>query len=106
MADLAADTATDRLDVKDAEEAWIAKYRNALKEIPVRPSRSTIVREALNRAHGLIVSRISGILARSLDANSGTSHGKRSVQSSKPKPVSQPPATRNRNLVESNVKVA
>jgi|HubBroStandDraft_5_1064220.scaffolds.fasta_scaffold81505_1 hypothetical protein len=106
MADLAADMATARLDQKDAEEAWIAKYRNALKEVPVRPSHSAIFREALNRAQGLIVSRISGILARSLDASFGTNHGKRSVQSSKPIPVSQPPATRNRNLAESNVKVA
>jgi hypothetical protein len=95
--------ATDRTYMKDAEEAWIAKYRAALKEIPVEPSRSTKVRDALNRAHGITISHISGMLARSLDP----SRWKKSVQPSEPKPVAQTGAsTRNGNLTESNAKVA
>jgi len=94
--------ATNRTHLKDAEEAWIAKYRAALKNIPVEQSRSTRVREALNRAHTITVSHIGRILARSLDP----SLWKRSVQSSKPMPVSPQASTRNRNLPESNAKVA
>jgi|ERR1700677_3548453 hypothetical protein len=111
MADIAAaDMASDRLHGKDksAEEAWIAKYRSALKEIPVQPSRSTMLREGLNRAHSMIISHLSGILARSWDASHWKRDGneKRSAQFSKSMPVSQSPATRNRNLAESSVKVA
>jgi|ERR1700733_6501010 hypothetical protein len=103
-----ADMATDRLHGKDkgAEEAWIAKYRSALKEIPVQPSRSTILRGALNRVHGMIVSHLSGILARSRDVSHWNWNRKRSAQFSKPMPVSQSPATRSRNLAEPSVKVA
>jgi hypothetical protein len=93
--------ATDRTYMKDAEEAWIAKYRAALKEIPVEPSRSTKVREALNRVHSSTVSHISRMLARSLDP----SRWKKSAQSFEPKPVSQAQGS-NQNLPESNAKVA
>ncbi len=95
--------ATDRAYMKDAEDAWIAKYRAALKEIPVEPSRSTKFRDALNRAHSSTISRISGMLARSLDP----SRWKKHAQFSEPKPVSHAEASiRNRNLPESNAKVA
>ena len=60
--------AMDRTPLNDAEEAWIAKYRSALKDIPVEQSRSTRFHEALNRAHGIIVSHVAGILAGSLDS--------------------------------------
>ena len=72
----------DRTPLKDAEEAWIAKYRSALKDIPVQQSRSTRFHEALNRAHNIIVSRVAGILAGSLEP-SRWKRLKRSVQSSK-----------------------
>ena len=92
----------DRTPLKDTEEAWIAKYRSALKDIPVQQPRSTRFHEALNRANSIMMSRIAGILADSLDP----SRWKRSVQSSKPMPVSQPQTTRNGNPAESNAKVA
>jgi hypothetical protein len=93
--------ATDRTYMKDAEEAWIKKYRTALKEIQVEPSRSTKVRDALNRAHSITISHISRMLARSLDPG----RWNRAAQSSEPKPVSQAQGS-NRNLAESNAKVA
>ncbi len=93
----------DRTPLNDAEEAWIAKYRSALKEIPVDQPRSTMFHEALNRAHSIIVSQLAGILAGSLDP----SRWKRSVRSAKPNPVSQSQTSiSNGNLAESNVKVA
>ncbi len=95
----------DRTPLKDAEEAWIAKYRSALKDIPVQQSRSTRFHEALNRAHSIIVSHVARILAGSLDP-SRWKRLKRPVQSSKPVPVSQPQTTLNGNLAESNAKVA
>ena len=94
--------AMDRTPLNDAEEAWIAKYRTALKDIPVEQSRSTRFHEALNRAHGIIASHVAGILAGSLDSG----RWKRLVQFSKPSPVSQPQTARNGNLAESNAKVA
>jgi hypothetical protein len=94
--------AMDRTPLNDAEEAWIAKYRTALKDIPVEQSRSTRFHEALNRAHGIIVSHVAGILAGSLDSG----RWKRLVQFSKPLPVSQLQTARNGNLAESNAKVA
>ena len=93
--------ATDRTYMKDAEEVWIAKYRAALNEIPVEPSRSTKVRDALNRAHSITVTHVSRLLARSLDP----SRWKKYAQSVESKPVSQA-QTSNRNLPESNTKVA
>jgi len=96
--------AMDRTPVKEAEEAWIAKYRSALKDIPVQQSRSTRFHEALNRAHSIMVSCLAGILAGSLDPVRWKR--KRSVQPSRPMPVSQPQTPRNRNLSESNAKVA
>lgn len=97
--------ATDRLHVEDAEAAWIAKYRNALKEIPVQPARSTMVREALNRVHGRIVAHISEIFARSLGANHW--NWRKPVQLSKAVPVSQPQLSNpHNNLAEANAKVA
>jgi hypothetical protein len=97
--------AMDRTPLKDAEEAWIAKYRSALKDIPVQQSRSTRLHEALERAQSIIVSRVAGILAGALDP-SRWNEFRRSVQSSKPMPVSQLQATRNGSLAESNSKVA
>jgi hypothetical protein len=95
--------AVDQIHLKDAEEAWIEKYRAALKDIPVQQSRSTRVREALNRAHGIAVSHIGRILATSLDP----ALWKRSVQSSKAMPVSRSQnSIRNRNQGESSAKVA
>lgn len=99
----------DRTPLKDAEEAWIAKYRSALKDIPVQQSRSTRFHEALNRAHSIIVSCVAGILAGSLDPSRRKTLKRRSkspVQSPKRVPASQPQAARNGNLVESNAKVA
>ncbi len=100
---------TDQTPLKDAEEAWIAKYRSALKDIPVQQSRSTRFNEALHRAHSIIVSRVAGILAGPLDP-SHRKTSKRSlkspVQSSKLATVSQPQTTLSGNLAESNAKVA
>jgi hypothetical protein len=93
--------ATDRTHFNHAEEAWIEKYRAALKEIPVQPSRSTKVRDALNRAHSSTISHISRVLARSLDP----SRWKKSAPTFEPKPVSQAQGS-TRNLVESSPKVA
>jgi hypothetical protein len=90
--------ATDRTYIKDAEEAWITKYRAALTEIPVETSRSTKVRDALNRAYSVTISQIGRMLARSLDPG----RWNESAQPSQPKPVSQ--ATR--NLAESSARVA
>jgi len=98
--------AMDRTPAKEAEEAWIAKYRSALKDIPVLQSRSTRFHEALNRAHGVITSRLAGILAGSFDRTRWKTSFRSSVQSPKPMPVSQTQTTRNRNLGESNAKVA
>jgi hypothetical protein len=95
--------AMDRTPLKDAEEAWIAKYRSALKDIPVQQSRSTRFHEALHRAHSIIVSQLAGILTGSLDP-SRWREVRKSVQSPKPVPVSQSQTTR--NLAESNAKVA
>jgi hypothetical protein len=89
---------TDRTYMRDAEEAWITKYRAALREIPVETSRLRKVRDALNRAYSVTISQIGRMLARSLDPGSSN----RSARPSQPKPVSQ--ATR--NLAESNAKVA
>ncbi len=97
--------AMDRTPLNDAEEAWIAKYRSALKDIPVQQSRSTRFHEALNRAHNIIVSRVAGILAGSLDPKRWK-RSRRPVQSSKPATVSQPQTTLGGNLAESNAKVA
>jgi hypothetical protein len=97
--------AMDRTPLKDAEEAWIAKYRSALKDIPVQQSRSTRFHETLNRAHSIIVSHVAGILAGSLDSSRWKGL-KSPVQSSTPVPVSQPQTARNRNMAESNAKVA
>jgi hypothetical protein len=95
--------AIDRIHLNDAEEAWIAKYRAALKEIPVQQPRSTRVRDALNRVHGIAASHIGRILATSLDA----SLWKRSVQSSEPLPAPQPQSSvRNLSQAESSAKVA
>jgi hypothetical protein len=95
--------ATDQTYLKDAEEAWIAKYRAALKEVPGEPSRSTKVRDALNRAQGITISNITRMLARSLDP----SRWKKSVQPSEPTPVTQAQTSiRTGSLAESNVKVA
>lgn len=52
--------ATDRTPSRDTDEAWIAKYRSALKDIPVQQSRSTRFHEALHRARSVIVSRAAG----------------------------------------------
>jgi hypothetical protein len=90
--------ANDRTYMKDAEEAWITKYRAALREIPVETSRSAKVRDALNRAYSVAISPIGRMLATSLDPG----RWNKSAQPSQPKPVSQ--ATR--ILAESNVKVA
>jgi hypothetical protein len=95
--------AMDRIPAKDAEEAWIAKYRSALKDIPVQQSRSTKFHEALNRAHSMIASHVAGMLAGSLGPSRWKAL-KSPVQSSKLIPASQP--ARNRNLPESNAKVA
>lgn len=97
--------AMDLTPLKDAEEAWIAKYRSALKDIPVEQSRSTRFHEALNRAHGIIVSHVAGILAGSADAGRWK-RLKSPVQSATPNPVSHPQTTRSGNLAESSVKVA
>jgi len=97
--------AMDRTPLKDAEEAWIAKYRSALKDIPVQQSRSSIFHEALNRAHSIIASCVVGILAGSSDPSRWKKF-RRPVQSAKPMPVSQPQTTRNRSLAESDAKVA
>jgi hypothetical protein len=97
--------AMDRTPLKDAEEAWIAKYRSALKDIPVQQSRSTRFHEALHRAHSIIVSCIAAILAGWLHPGRWKEF-RRSVQSSKPMPVSQLQTTRNASLAESNSKVA
>jgi hypothetical protein len=97
--------AMDRTPLKDAEEAWIAKYRSALKDIPVQQSRSTRFHEALNRAHSIIASHVAGILPGSLDPSRWKGL-KSPVQSSTPIAVSQPQAARNRSLAESNAKVA
>ncbi len=94
--------AMDRTPLKDAEEAWIAKYRSALKNIPVQQSRSMKFHEAMDRVHSIIMLCVARILAGWLDR----SRWKRSVQSAKPAPASQPQATRNRSLAESNAKVA
>lgn len=93
--------ATDRTYIKDAEEAWITKYRAALGEIPVETSRSTKVRDALNRAHTVTISHIGRLLVRSLDPV----RWNRSARLSEPKPVSQAPGPP-RNLAESSAKVA
>jgi len=93
--------ATDRTGMKNAEDAWIAKYRAALKKVPVELSRSSKVREALNRAHSITVSHIGRMLARSL----GPSRWKKSAQPVEAKSASQAQAS-NRNLAESNAKVA
>ena len=88
----------DRTHLKDADEAWIAKYRAALEQDPVEQSRYMKVREALNLAHTLALSHISRILDRWPRA-----HLQRSAQSSEPPPVSQPQiSTRDRNLAESD----
>jgi hypothetical protein len=95
--------ATDQTYLKDAEEAWIAKYRAALREVPVENSRSTRVRDALNRAHGITISNIARMLARSL----APSEWKKSVQPSERTPVTQAQTSiRTGNLAESNAKVA
>jgi|SRR5580700_1039624 hypothetical protein len=94
-----------RTPLNDAEEAWIAKYRSALKDIPVQQSRSTRFHEALHRAHSIIVSCIAAILAGWLHPGRWKEF-RRSVQSSKPMPVSQLQTTRNASLAESNSKVA
>src|SRR5580698_5779643 len=92
--------AIDRIHFNDAEEAWIAKYRSALKEIPVQQPRSTRLRDALNRVHGIAASHIGRILATSLDS----SFWKKSAQPSKPMPVSQAqPSVRNMNQAASSV---
>jgi hypothetical protein len=94
---------TDRIYSKDAEEAWIAKYRATLRDIPVQQSPSMKAREALNRAYKIALSYIGRIWAVSLDP----SRRQRSAQSSESKPVLQPQrSTRSTTLAESNAKVA
>lgn len=60
---------TDEIHLKDADEAWIEKYRAAVKEIPVEPSRSSL-REALSSSCILALSSISRIFGRRPRANS------------------------------------
>ncbi len=55
---------TDQILPKDADEAWITKYRAAVKEVPVEHSRSSKIREALTRVRTLALSGISRILHR------------------------------------------
>jgi hypothetical protein len=93
--------ATDRTHFNQTEEEWIAKYRAALKEIPVQPSRSTKVRDALNRAHSTTISRISRMFARPLDP----SRWEKTAQPSEPTRGSRAQGS-TRDLAESNVKVA
>jgi hypothetical protein len=64
---------TDRIHLKDADEAWIAKYRAAVKEDPVKRSRSSKIRQALNQAHTLVFSRLNRILDRWLPGRSQSS---------------------------------
>lgn len=97
--------AMDRTPLNDAEEAWIAKYRSALKDIPVEQSRSTKFHEALNKAHRVIVSHVAAIFAGSADAGRWK-RLKSPVQSAKPNPVPRPQTTRNGNMAESSAKVA
>ncbi|SRR5208283_102802 len=71
---------TDRILPKDADEAWIAKYRAAVKEVRVEPSRSSKIREALHRAGTLALSGIGRILHRLLGSRSQASAQQRSSQ--------------------------
>jgi len=64
---------TDRIHLKDADEAWIAKYRAAVKEVPVKRSRSSKIRQALNQAHTLVFSCVNRIRDRWLPARSQSS---------------------------------
>jgi|ERR1700678_2623978 hypothetical protein len=49
---------------RDADEAWIAKYRAALNENPVRPSRSMRIRAGLQSLQNATISKIGKVLAR------------------------------------------
>jgi len=54
----------DRTDTHNADEAWIVKYRNALKDTPVQLSAPMKMRVALNRAYGFFSSSLRRILDR------------------------------------------
>jgi hypothetical protein len=54
----------DRTDARNADEAWILKYRNAIKDIPIQPPGHTKIRVALNRAHGFVSASLRRILDR------------------------------------------
>ena len=79
----------DRAQLKDADEAWIAKYRAALNDNPIQPSRSARVRALLQSAQNLAISKISQILA---GWNGARRQQRRPVASSEAAPPSEPPS--------------
>ena len=94
--DLGLNMTKDRAHLNDADEAWIAKYRAALNDNPIQPSRSMRVRAVLQSAQNVAISKISRILAR---WNGARRHHQRPVASSEAEPPSQPPSSiRNRDL--------
>lgn len=54
----------DGIHLDDADEAWIAKYRAAVKQVPVELSPSTRIGKALKKARTLVFLRISSFLER------------------------------------------
>lgn len=54
----------DRTHLENADEAWIAKYRAAVKGTPIQRSRFMRVRVGLTSAHNMVISRIGRILGR------------------------------------------
>jgi len=68
----------DRADVHDDDELWIAKYRAALKDIPVQQSSLMKVRAALAHARKILFSRLEGIL--DLWAKSNSQRSSRSIE--------------------------
>ncbi len=51
-------------DVHEGDEAWIAKYREALRVTPVQTSSFTKLRAVLRDAYNIVVSRFRKILER------------------------------------------
>jgi hypothetical protein len=54
----------DRTCEEHAEEAWITKYRSAVKTPSIQKSRLMKVREAANTGYNIIVLRVHGMLNR------------------------------------------
>lgn len=80
-------TDTHRTHVNDGDEDWIAKYRAALKESPVRQSYFRKLRAAVRRAHQFVVVRVGKVLRHGRQTQSEKPALSSGLRPSAPSPV-------------------